>query len=50
MVKVKGFFEKAYLFVILAILYAPILLIIIYSLSNSSNLRFYAGYTFEAYI
>ena len=50
MVKVKGIFEKAYLFVILAILYAPILLIIVYSFSNSSNFRFDEGFTFEAYI
>ena len=50
MVKVKGFFEKAYLFVILALLYAPILLIIVYSFSNSSNFRFDEGFTFEAYI
>ena len=50
MVKVKGFFEKTYLFVILALLYAPILLIIVYSFSNSSNFRFDEGFTFEAYI
>ena len=50
MVKVKGFFEKAYLFVILAILYAPIILIIVYSFSNSSNFRFDEGFTFQAYI
>ena len=50
MVKVKGIFEKAYLFVILAILYAPILLIIVYSFSNSSNFRFDEGFNFEAYI
>ena len=50
MVKVKGIFEKAYLFVILAILYAPILLIIVYSFSNSSNFNFDQGFNFEAYI
>lgn len=50
MLKVKGIFEKAYLFVILAILYAPILLIIVYSFSNSSNFRFDEGFNFEAYI
>lgn len=50
MVKVKGFFEKFYLFIILGILYAPIVLIIIYSFSNSSNFNFSNGFSFEAYI
>lgn len=50
MVKVKGFLEKAYLFIILAILYAPILLIIVYSFSNSSNFNFDNGFSFEAYV
>jgi len=48
--KVKGFFEKFYLFIILAILYAPIILLIIYSFSNSSNFNFDQGFNFEAYI
>ncbi|MDE7372628.1 MAG: ABC transporter permease [Clostridia bacterium] len=50
MVKVKGFFEKAYLFVILAILYAPIILLIIYSFSNSSNFNFDQGFNLKAYL
>lgn len=50
MVKVKGFFEKFYLLIILAILYAPIILIIVYSFSNSSNFNFDNGFSFEAYI
>ena len=49
MVKVKKFFEKTYLFVILAILYAPIILLIVYSFSNSSNFNFDQGFNFEAY-
>ncbi len=50
MVKLKSFLEKFYLFIILAILYAPILLIIIYSFSNSSNFNFDNGFSFEAYL
>lgn len=50
MVKLKSFLERFYLFIILAILYAPILLIIIYSFSNSSNFNFDNGFSFEAYI
>ncbi|HKL93859.1 MAG TPA: ABC transporter permease [Clostridia bacterium] len=46
---VKKFFEKFYLLIILAILYAPIALIIIYSFSNSSNFSFANGFSFEAY-
>ena len=50
MVKFRKFLEKSYLFIILAILYAPIVLIIIYSFSNSSNFNFSNGFSFEAYI
>ncbi|MEG2450756.1 MAG: ABC transporter permease, partial [Clostridia bacterium] len=50
MVKLKGILEKSYLFIILALLYAPIILIIIYSFSNSSNFNFSNGFSFEAYI
>lgn len=50
MVKIKSFFEKFYLLVILAILYAPIILLIIYSFSNSSNFNFDNGFSFEAYL
>ncbi len=48
--KLKNFCEKSYLLIILAILYAPILLIIVYSFSNSSNFNFSEGFTFEAYV
>ena len=46
---VKKILEKGYLAIILALLYAPILLIIIYSFSNSSTFTFNEGFTFEAY-
>lgn len=49
MVKLRKFFEKAYLLVILAILYAPIICIIVYSFSNSSNFNFSNGFNIEAY-
>lgn len=48
--KIKSFFEKFYLLVILVILYAPIALILIYSFSNSSNFNFDQGFNFGAYI
>lgn len=48
--KIKSFLEKFYLLIILAILYAPIILIVIYSFSNSSNFNFDQGFNFEAYI
>lgn len=48
--KLKAFFEKFYLFIILAILYAPIILLVIYSFSNSANFNFDNGFTFDAYI
>ncbi|MDD4839274.1 MAG: ABC transporter permease [Clostridia bacterium] len=47
---VKKIFEKFYLFIILAILYAPIVLIIVYSFSNSSNFSFENGFSFDAYV
>lgn len=50
MVKLRSFLEKSYLFVLLAILYAPLILIVIYSFSNSSNFNFSNGFSFEAYI
>jgi len=49
MVKLKSFLEKFYLLIILAILYAPIILIVIYSFSNSSNFNFDQGFNFESY-
>ncbi len=50
MVKVKKFFERFYLLITLAILYAPIILLVIYSFSNSSNFNFDNGFSFEAYV
>ena len=47
--KIRSFFEKFYLLIILVILYAPIVLLIVYSFSNSSNFNFSQGFTFEAY-
>lgn len=46
---VKKFFEKLFLIVILAFLYAPIIIVIVYSFSNSSNFTWPDGFTFEAY-
>lgn len=46
---IKKILEKSYLAVILLVLYAPILLIIVYSFSNSSTFNFDQGFTFEAY-
>ena len=46
---VKKILEKAYIFIILALLYLPIIVIIVYSFSNSSNFSFSEGFTFEAY-
>ncbi len=50
MVKLKNILEKGYLFIILAILYAPIILLFVYSFSNSSNFSFDQGFNFDAYI
>lgn len=46
---VKKILEKSYLFIILALLYAPIVLIIIYSFSNSATFSFSEGFNFKAY-
>ena len=46
---VKKILEKCYLAVILAFLYAPIILIIVVSFSNSSTFTFKNGFSFEAY-
>ena len=46
---VKKVLGKAYIYIILALLYAPILLIIVYSFSNTSNFGFRHGFSFEAY-
>lgn len=46
---VKKILAKSYLYIVLAFLYAPILLIIIFSFSNSSNFSYSQGFNFEAY-
>lgn len=46
---VKKILEKCYLAIILALLYAPIILIIVFSFSNSSTFSFKNGFSFEAY-
>lgn len=46
---VKKVLGKAYIYIILALLYAPILLIIVYSFSNTSNFSFRHGFSIEAY-
>lgn len=46
---VKKILEKGYLAIILALLYAPIILIIVYSFSNSATFNFNEGFTLEAY-
>ncbi len=47
---VKKIAEKGYIFLMLGLLYAPILMIIIYSFSNTNNFTFPEGFTFEAYV
>lgn len=49
MVRMKKILGNAYLYIILALLYAPIAVIIVYSFSNSSNFSFAQGFSFEAY-
>lgn len=46
---VKKILAKSYLYLILAVLYLPIILIIVYSFSNSSNYSFANGFNFGAY-
>ena len=46
---VKKVLAKAYLYILLAILYAPIILIIIFSFFNTSLFTFDNGFSFEAY-
>ncbi len=49
MKKLNRFFADGYLFVVLALLYLPILLIIVYSFSGTSNFRFTDGFTLASY-
>ena len=46
---VKKLLEKGYLAIILCVLYAPILFIIVYSFSGTSNFNFANGFTFASY-
>lgn len=46
---VKKLLAKGYLFLLLAVLYAPIILIIIFSFFNTSLFKFDNGFSFEAY-
>lgn len=46
---VKKLLGKSYLYLILAVLYLPIILIIVYSFSNSSNYSFAGGFSFGSY-
>lgn len=46
---VKKLLGNAYILLILLLLYAPIILIIVFSFANTSNFTFSQGFTFEAY-
>ncbi|MEG1613271.1 MAG: ABC transporter permease [Clostridia bacterium] len=46
---VKKILAKSYLYLLLAILYAPIILIIVFSFFNTSTFSFNDGFSFEAY-
>lgn len=47
--KLKRFFADGYLFVVLALLYLPIVLIIVFGFSGTSNFRFTDGFTLASY-
>lgn len=46
----KKIFANVYLYLILALLYAPILVIIVFSFANNSNFSFSQGFSFDAYL
>ena len=46
----KKFFANGYLAIVLAVLYLPIVVIIVFSFSNNSNFTFSNGFSLEAYI
>ncbi len=48
--KKAKFWSNSYLAVILALLYLPIIVIIIFSFANNSNFSFSGGFSFDAYI
>ncbi len=45
----KRFFADGYLALVLAVLYLPIVVIIVFSFANNSNFSFANGFSFEAY-
>lgn len=47
--KLGRFLADGYLFVILGLLYLPVLIIIVYSFSGTSNFRFPDGFTLDSY-
>ncbi|MEG1706064.1 MAG: ABC transporter permease [Clostridia bacterium] len=47
--KVKRVLADSYLGIILAVLYLPIIVIIVFSFANNSNFSFANGFTFDAY-
>ena len=49
MKKSGKFFANTYLAIILAVLYLPIIVIIVFSFTNNSNFSFANGFSFEAY-
>ena len=49
MKKSGKFFANTYLALILAVLYLPIIVIIVFSFTNNSNFSFANGFSFEAY-
>ncbi len=50
MTKFKKFLADGYLGLVLALLYLPILVIIVFSFSNSANFSFSQGFNFGAYV
>ena len=46
----KKFFANGYLAVVLAALYLPIVVIIVFSFANNSNFTFDNGFSFDAYV
>ena len=46
---VKKIAERGYVFLVLALMYLPIIMVIIFSFSNTSTFSFPDGFTFEGY-
>jgi ABC-type spermidine/putrescine transport system permease subunit II len=47
--KFKIFLGRFYIFLILAIMYTPVFVLIAFSFTNSSNVGVWNGFTFELY-